>query len=224
MINNGFWILWMKYFKKLIFPAIFATLRIVITTIALGFSFGFLLAILLIIYGPEGLKPRKNIYKILDFILNTIRSFPILILIVAVSPLTRKIVGTTIGEKAAILPLTIAATSFIARNLENTFKVVDKQLIEAARSFGASDLQIVFRVIIRESIPSIINIATIVSIHYIAASTMAGAVGAGGLGAVAINYGYQSFNNIILYTSVFIIFIMVQITQYMGDKIYKKLL
>lgn len=224
MISKEFWVLWLKYFEKLIFPAIFATLRMVAATIIFGFILGFFLAILLIIYGPEGLKPRRYIYKLLDFILNTIRSFPILILIVALSPLTRQIVGTTVGERAAILPLTIAATSFIARNLENTFKLVDKQLIEAARSFGASDLQIVFRVIVKESVPSIINIATIVSIHYIAASTMAGAVGAGGLGAVAINYGYQSFNNVILYTSVAIIFIMVQTTQYLGDKLYKKVL
>lgn len=224
MISKEFWVLWLNYFEKLIFPAIFATLRMVAATIIFGFILGFFLAILLIIYGPEGLKPRRYIYKLLDFILNTIRSFPILILIVALSPLTRQIVGTTVGERAAILPLTIAATSFIARNLENTFKLVDKQLIEAARSFGASDLQIVFRVIVKESVPSIINIATIVSIHYIAASTMAGAVGAGGLGAVAINYGYQSFNNVILYTSVAIIFIMVQTTQYLGDKLYKKVL
>lgn len=222
MLDNEFWFLWIKYFDKLIFPAIFATLRMVIATVICGFAMGFCLAILLTIYGPEGLKPRKNIYNVLDFIINTIRSFPILILIVAVSPLTRKVVGTTVGEKAAILPLTIAATSFIARALENTFKGVDKQLIEAARSFGASNLQIVFRVIIKESIPSIINIVTMTTINYISSSTIAGAVGGGGLGAVALNYGYQSFNNTILYISVFIIFIMVQITQYIGSRLYKK--
>lgn len=215
---------WLKFFNKIIAPSIFATIRMVIFTVIFGFIMGFGLSILLVLYGPEGLNPKKRIYKILDFIINTIRSFPILILIVAVSPLTRKIVGTTVGEKAAILPLTIAATSFIARALENIFKGVDKQLIEAARSFGASNIQIVFRVIVKESIPSIINVATMATITYIAGSTIAGAVGGGGLGAVAINYGYQSFNNSVLYTSVFILFILVQIAQTIGNWLYKKTL
>jgi len=146
-----------------------------------------------------------------------------LILIVAISPITRMVVGTTIGEKAAILPLTLAATPFIARLIEGSFKEVDKQLIEAARSFGASDMQIIFRVMVKESIPSLISITTLTAITYLAASTMAGAVGAGGLGAVALNYGYQSFNNTILYTSVFILFIMVQIIQGIGTWLYKKI-
>lgn len=193
-------------------------------TMILAFIFGFGLAILLTIYGPQGLRPRKKIYKVLDFIVNTIRSFPALILIVAISPITRMMMGTTVGEKAAILPLTLAATPFIARLFENCFKEVDKQLIEAARSFGASDTQIIFKVMVKESIPSIISITTLSAISYLATSTMAGAVGAGGLGAVALNYGYQSFNNSVLYTSVFILFIMVQIIQSVGNWLYKKLL
>lgn len=224
MLNSEYWQRWLKYFNKLIGPSIFVTMRIIIVTMICGFIMGFGLAILLTNYGPEGLNPKKRIYSILDFIVNTIRSFPMLILIVAISPLTRKIVGTTVGEKAAILPLTIAATTFIGRMLENSFKGVDKQLIEAARSFGASNMQIMFRVIIKESIPSIISIATMTTIQYIAMSTIAGAVGAGGLGAVALNYGYQSFNNTILYTSVVILFIMVQTTQLIGNWLYKKVL
>lgn len=97
-------------------------------------------------------------------------------------------------------------------------------MIEAARSFGASDMQIIFKVMVKESVPSLISITTLTAITYLAASTMAGAVGAGGLGAVALNYGYQSFNNSILYTSVFILFIMVQIIQSVGNWLYKKLL
>lgn len=216
--------LWLKYFDKIIGPSIFATVKMVFFTMLLGFSAGFVLAILLRIYGPNGLNPKKHVYKVLDFIVNSIRSFPLLILIVAISPLTRAVMGTTVGENAAILPLSIAATAFIARLLENSFREVDHQLIEAARSFGATDLQIIFRVIIKESIPSIISILTLATITYLAATTIAGAVGGGGLGAVALNYGYQSFNNTILYTAVVILFILVFITQSVGDWLYKRFL
>lgn len=223
MLNSLFSEQWIKYFNKIISPSIFSTIRMVVATISIGFVFGFTLAIALTLYGPEGLNPRKNIYKVLNFLVNTIRSFPMLILIVAISPLTRLVVGTTVGEKAAILPLSIAATSFIARMLENTFREVDRQLIEAAKSFGASNLQIIFKVIVKESVPSIVAVMTMATVNYISATTIAGAVGGGGLGAVALNYGYQSFNDSILYTSVFILFVMVQITEFIGEKIYNKL-
>ncbi|PKM73053.1 MAG: methionine ABC transporter permease [Firmicutes bacterium HGW-Firmicutes-17] len=191
-------------------------------TMVLAFVFGFALSIALIIIRPDGLDPHKRLYKVVDFFVNMIRSFPIIILIVALSPLTRTIVGTTIGEKAAILPLTIAATPFIARIFENAFAQVDKQLIEAARSFGASNMQIVFRVMVKEAVPSLVAGMTLTTISYLAATTIAGAVGAGGLGAVALNYGYQSFNNTILYTAVIILCIMAQIIQGTGNFIYKK--
>ena len=224
VFKSGFWVEWLKFFKIIIGPSIFATIRMVSMTMIFGLILGFFLAVLLTLYGPEGLNPKRKTYKIIDFIINTIRSFPILILIVAIFPITRIIVGTTVGEKAVILPLTIAATAFIGRALENSFKLVDKQLIEAARSFGASDFQIIFRVIVKESIPSIISVTTIATINFIAGSTIAGAVGGGGIGAVALNYGYQSFNNSVLYTSIIILFIMVQATQTLGDWLYKKTL
>ncbi len=154
---------------------------------------------------------------------NSIRSFPIIILIVAISPITRLIVGTTIGERAAIFPLTIAATPFMARILETSMKAVDRQLIEAARSFGASDWQIVTRVMVKESMPLIVSGATLSAITFLSATTLAGAVGAGGIGAVALNYGYQSFNNTVLYTSVITLFVMVQLIQFVGDRLYKKI-
>lgn len=222
MFNVEFWEEWWKFFQKIIAPSVLATFKMVGATMILGLVFGFILAILLTLFSPQGLNPKKKIYGILDFIINTIRSFPILILIVAVSPLTRRIIGTTVGEKAVILPLSIAATSFIARALENTFKGVDPQVIEAARSFGSSDLQIIFKVILKESVPGIISVATMATITYIAGSTIAGAVGGGGIGAIALNYGYQSFNNSVLYTSVFILFLMVQVTQIIGNRIYRK--
>lgn len=213
-----------NYFIKLILPSTIVTIRIVFFTILIGFILGFIIAILLTMYGPNGLNYKKRFYNILSFIVNTIRSFPILILIVAISPFTRLVIGTTIGEKAVILPLSITATAFISRLLESSFIKVDKQLIEAAKSFGATNMQIMFGVIIRESIPSIISVITMASVNYIAATTIAGAVGGGGLGDVALTYGYQSFNNTILYFSVFIMFLFVNITQYIGDFIYKKLI
>lgn len=222
MIKSEFFQEWWKFFTKIIAPSVLATIKIVGLTVFFGMIFGFILSVFLTLYSPNGLNPKKKLYKILDFFINTVRSFPILILIVAISPLTRKIIGTTVGEKAVILPLTLAATCFIARALENTYKGVDSQLIESAQSFGASDLQIVLGVVVKESVPSIISIATMATINFIAGSTIAGAVGGGGIGAIALNYGYQSFNNSVLYTSVFILFLMVQITQLIGNWLYKR--
>lgn len=223
MFNEAFLNMWWKYFKGIIFPSISGTLRMLFFTMLFAFVLGFVLAVALVITRPDGLKPNKKIYKILDFIVNTIRSFPIIILIVAISPITRMVVGTTIGEKAAILPLTVTAIPFLARILENALAQVDKQLIEAARSFGASNTQIIFKVMLKEAIPSIVSGTTLATITYLSCTTMAGAVGAGGLGAVALNYGYQSFNNTVLYTSVFLLFIMVQLIQCVGNGLYKKL-
>lgn len=211
------------YGKNLIIPGIIITLKIVASTMIIGFLFGFILAIMLTMYGPKGLKPKKYIYNVLSFMINTIRSFPILILIVAISPLTRMVVGTTIGDKAAILPLSIAATAFIARLLESSFIQVDSQLIEAAKSYGATNMQIMFRIIIRDSIPSIVSIITMATVTYIAATTIAGAVGAGGIGAISLTYGYQSFNNVVLYMSVAVLFVLVSIVQFIGDLWYKKI-
>lgn len=221
-MNQDFLITWQRYFEKIIAPSIFATIRMVIGTMIIGFILGFILSILLTLYKKDGLNPKPKIYSILNFLVNTVRSFPLLILIVAISPLTRIIMGTTIGEKAAVLPLSIACTMFIARMLEDCFRNVDKQLIEAAKSFGASNMQIIFKVIVKESVPSVISVLTISTITYIGATTIAGAVGAGGLGSIALNYGYQSFNNFILYTCVFILFILVQLTQLLGNWLYKK--
>jgi D-methionine transport system permease protein len=224
MNSGAYWAYWWKYFEGIIAPSIGATLRMLSASMLLSFLLGFVLACLLVLYGPQGLRPDRTKYKILDFIVNSVRSFPIIILIVAISPVTRMVVGTSIGEKAAIFPLTLAAAPFMARIIENSLKAVDRQLIEAARSFGASDFQIIMKVMVKESVPAIVAGTTLATITFLSATTMAGAVGAGGLGAVALNYGYQSFNNTVLYTSVFILFIMVLVIQWAGDWLYKKIL
>ncbi|MDY6880360.1 MAG: methionine ABC transporter permease [Desulfatiglans sp.] len=224
MISNNYLAYWWKYFDGIIAPSIFATLRMLGASMLLSFILGFGIAVLLVLYGPQGLRPAPSKYKVIDFIVNSIRSFPIIILIVAISPLTRMIVGTSIGEKAAIFPLTLAATPFIARIIENSLKAVDQQLIEAARSFGASDWQIITKVMVKEAMPLIVSGTTLSAITFLSATTLAGAVGAGGIGAVALNYGYQSFNNTVLYTSVIILFLMVQAIQITGDWLYKRIL
>ena len=224
MFSNEYWQEWRNYLNIIIAPSIGSTLKMLFISMVIAFICGFILAILLVTYGPQGLRPRKKVYNFLDFIVNTIRSFPIIILIVAISPITKIVVGTTIGESAAILPLSLAATPFLARIIENSLREVDKQLIEAARSFGLSDWQIITMIMVKEAVPSIVLGTTLCTITFLGATTMAGAVGAGGIGAVALNYGYQSFNNTILYTSVFILLIMVQIIQCLGNWLYKKIL
>lgn len=221
MFNSEFWIVWKKYFVKIIFPNIGVTLSLLSWVMILSIFFGFIIAIALTMFNPRGLRPNKSIYNFMTFIINSICSFPMIIMIVAISPITKMVMGTVIGEKAAIFPLTIAATPYIAQTIENIFMGVDKQIIEAARSFGASDMQIIFKVILKESVPSLVSSLLLSTISYLGATTIAGAVGAGGLGAVALNYGYQSFNNMVLYTSVVILFIIVLTIRIVGNWIYK---
>ncbi len=169
------------------------------------------------------MQPNKIINSILGFIVNTLRSFPFIILVVAIIPLTRAIVGKSIGETAALVPLTIGAAPFIARVIEGALKEVDKGLIEAAKSFGASDFQIIFKVMVKEAMPSIISGITLSIISIIGYSAMAGAVGAGGVGAVALTYGYQRFDNAVMIYTVITLIIIVQLLQGAGNLAYRKL-
>ena len=184
---------------------------------------GFILGIVVTVTSPKGLKPNKIIYNVLDLIINVLRSFPCIILIVFIIPLTRAIVGTPIGEAAAIVPLTIAAAPFVARIIESSLKEVDSGVIEAAKSFGASNTQIIFKVMLKEAVPSIISGLTLTIINIIGYSAMAGSVGAGGLGKVAISYGYQRYQTDVMIVTVIILIIMVQGLQSLGNYLYKKL-
>ena len=184
---------------------------------------GFILGIVVTVTSPKGLKPNKIIYNVLDLIINVLRSFPFIILIVFIIPLTRAIVGTPIGEAAAIVPLTIAAAPFVARIIESSLKEVDSGVIEAAKSFGASNTQIQFKVMLKEAETSIISVITLTIINIIGYSAMAGSVGAGGLGKVAISYGYQRYQTDVMIVTVIILIIMVQGLQSLGNYLYKKL-
>ena len=185
--------------------------------------FGFIFGVILVITEKGGLCENIIVNRILDFLVNTIRSFPFIILLISIIPFTRLIVGTSIGETAALVPLTVACSPFMARIFQNSFKEVDPALIEAAQSFGASKVQIIVKVMLKESVPSIISGLCLAIINLLGCTAMAGAVGAGGLGATALTYGYQNFNQEIMYSICVILIILVAIIQYFGDWIYKKL-
>ena len=205
----------LKAFNETVFMTFYSTIFSVI--------FGFILAVILTISAEDGLRPNKVVYKILDVIINILRSFPFIILMLFIIPLTRVIVGTSIGKEAAIVPLTFAAAPFVARIIESSLREVDKGVIEAAKSFGASDFQIVFKVMLKEAVPSIVSGLTLTIISIIGYSAMAGTVGGGGLGYLAVSYGYQRFQKDVMIITVIILIIIVQALQMLGNYLYKKL-
>lgn len=185
---------------------------------------GFIPAIVLTLTAPDGLRPNKIVYQVLDFFINTFRSFPFIILIVLIIPFTRLIAGSSLGATACIVPLTVSAIPFVARVIESSLRGVDPGLIEAARSFGASDFQIILRVYLKEAFPGIISGITLTLISLVGYSAMGGAVGAGGLGDIAIRRGYQAYNIKYLIVTSLILIVFVQIVQNIGNWLYKKLL
>ena len=209
--------------QMIIVPAFFATLKMLLISGIISTILGFFVGVLLIVTEKGGLCENVIVNRILDFVVNTIRSFPFIILMVSIIPFTRLVVGTSIGDIAALVPLTVAATPFMGRIFQNSFKEVDPALIEAAKSFGASKTQIIVKVMLKESVPSIISGLCLAIINLLGATAMAGAVGAGGLGAVALTYGYQNFNQEIMYSICVILVILVAVIQYSGDWIYRKL-
>lgn len=209
--------------NEIIVKALIETLKMVIVSTTLSVIIGFIPAIILTVTAKDGLKPNKMLYNTLDFIVNTLRSFPVLILMVIVIPLTRFLVGKSIGTDAAIVPLTIAAAPFVARIIESSLREVDKGVIEASKSFGASNIQIIFKVMLKESIPSIISGITLTVISIVGYSAMAGTIGGGGLGDVAIRYGYQRWQIDVMIATCVVLIILVQSIQVIGNYFYNKL-
>lgn len=207
----------------ILIPDLNKTIIMVFFSTLFSVILGFIQAIILIVAAPNGLKPNKAIYKALDTIINILRGFPFLILMVAIMPFTKLIVGKSIGTTAAIVPLTIAAAPFVARVIESALKEVDPGVIEAARSFGASNTQIIFKVMLKEAVPAIISGLTLTVISIIGYSAMAGTVGAGGLGDLAVRYGYQRYQTKIMIVTVIVLIIIVQVLQSLGNYLYKKL-
>ena len=184
---------------------------------------GFPLGILLCTSDPQsGSRPRPALYQILTRIVNALRSFPFIILMIVLFPLSRVVVGTSIGTKATIVPLSIAAAPFVARIIESALKEVDKGVVQAARAMGSTTMQIIFKVLIPEALPSLIDGVTLTIINVIGYSAMAGAIGGGGLGDLAIRYGYQRFRSEIMAIAVVVILLMVELVQMLGTALSHK--
>ncbi len=209
--------------NAIIVKALIETLEMVFASTIGSLILGFIPAIILTVTAKDGLKPNKIVYTVLDLIINILRSFPVIILMVAIIPLTRFIAGKSIGTEAAIVPLTIAAAPFVARIIESSLREVDKGMIEAAKSFGASNTQIIFKVMLKEAIPSIASGITLTIISIVGYSAMAGTIGGGGLGQVAISYGYQRFQTDYMVVTCIVLIIVVQGLQLIGNYFYNKL-
>lgn len=203
--------------------ALWETLYMVALSTLFSGILGFAIAIVMILTGSNGLSPNSAVYRVLDVTVNLLRSFPFIILMIAIIPLTRFIAGTSIGSTASIVPLTIAATPFVARIMEGSLLEVDRGVIEAARSFGASNRQIIFGVMIKEAMPSMVLNWAVVAINLLGYSAMAGVVGGGGLGDLAIKYGYNRFQTDVMIYSVAILIAIVQIIQSVGNAIYERI-
>lgn len=213
----------LNFLKMIMIPAFKSTFQMVIVTTILGTILGSLLAVVLLVSNKEGIHPNKYIYRIISFIVNVVRSFPFVVLMVFLLPLTKTIVGTSIGVKAAIVPMTISASAFIAKIIENAMQEVDKSLIEAMKSFGIKDYHLITRVILSEATPSIISGVILATISILGFTTIAGTMGAGGIGSAAITYGYQSFNYTVMYLIAFILVVFVEGIQAFGNYIYRKM-
>ena len=205
-------------------PALLETIYMVSVSTILAVILGFISAVGLIITAPGGLRPKTIIYKSLDLVINILRSFPFIILLISIVPLTKLIVGTSIGTNAAIVPLTIGAAPFAARIIESALLEVDYGIIEAAKSFGAKNYQIIFKVMLKEAMPSIVLGVTLLIINIIGYSAMAGTIGGGGLGDVAVKYGYYRFQSDIMIYTVIILIVVVQIIQALGNLLYRKMI
>ena len=206
---------------KMIIAGIGETLAMVFVSTLFGYLFGLPLGVLLYMSDENGIKPNRVLYKILDVIVNIGRSIPFIILLILVIPLTRALVGRSYGTAATIVPLSIAAVPFIGRMVESSLKDVDKGVIEATQSMGASNLQIVTKVLLKEARPSLINGITICLGTIVGYSAMAGTVGGGGLGDIAIRYGYYRYQTDIMIVTVVIIVLMVQLIQLVGNRLSK---
>ncbi|MCR5023200.1 MAG: ABC transporter permease [Lachnospiraceae bacterium] len=208
---------------EMIIRGIGETLYMTVAATLFGYVIGLPWGIVLTVTGKDGIHPNRALYRILDAVTNIMRSIPFLILLILVLPITLFIVGKTYGSTATIVPLVISAAPLIARMVESSLNEVDHGVIEAAQSMGANNTQIVLRVLLGEARISLISGATITTGTILGYSAMAGTVGGGGLGDIAIRYGYYRYQANILWVTVLLLIILVQIFQYTGNLISLKL-
>lgn len=203
-------------FPLAIWETLYSTLLSTLFALILGLPLG----VLLVVGDKDGIMPLpKWLMTLLDVIINILRSIPFLIVVIVVFPLTRLIVGTTVGTVATIVPLVIAAFPFIARLVESSLREVNPNLIEMAKSMGAGPLDIIIKVYLKESVPSLINNITIAITTILGYTAMAGIVGGGGLGKIAINYGYYRYKYGVMIAAVIVIVVLVQVIQKLGTSI-----
>ncbi|MDD3306747.1 MAG: ABC transporter permease [Acetobacterium sp.] len=214
--------MWDSSMTALIVQGTFETLYMTLASTLLAYVIGLPMGVLLVTSDSEGIVPMKVLNQVLNIVVNITRSIPFLILLIAVIPLTRLITGTTIGSTATIVPLVIAAAPFIARLVESSIKEVDYGIIEASLSMGASPIQVVTKVMIPEAKPSLIIGAAIATTTILGYSAMAGIVGGGGLGDIAIRFGYYRYETGMMVITVVLLVLIVQLFQEVGMKIAQK--
>ena len=202
---------------EMLWEGVVDTLYMTIASTALSYVFGMIMGVLLVICRKDGIAPRPMLYACLDVVVNLTRSFPFLILMIAVIPVTRFIVGTTIGNNATVVPLVIAAAPFVARLIEASLLEVDGGVVEAAQSMGASTWQIITKVLLPEALPSLLNGSAVAAITILGYSAMSGAVGGGGLGKLAIMYGYNRYQTDVMFATIILLIIIVQLFQMIGN-------
>ncbi len=212
-----------KQMIDLLVDGVGETLYMTLVATALAYIIGLPLGILVYVTDSKGICRNRAINTVVGFIINIVRSIPFLILLVAILPFTRIVVGTTIGSSATIVPLVIAAAPFIARMVESSLKEVDGGVIEAAKAMGSSNFQIICKVLLPEAKPSLLVGGTIVIATILGYSAMAGFVGGGGLGAIAINYGYYRYQSDIMLITVALLVVLVQLFQEVGIRVVNKI-
>lgn len=208
--------------KEIVIESIIQTLYMVIITALISAVFGIIFGVILVVTADQGILENKKIYRILDKLVNLFRSIPFVILLALIAPLTRLIVGNAIGTTAAIVPLVIGTVPFYARQIQVALLEVDPGIIEAAESMGSSPIEIIFRVYLKEGLPSIIRVSSLTVISLIGLTTMAGAIGGGGLGNLAIARGHNRFQTDVTWVATAIILVIVFISQFIGDILVKK--
>ena len=208
---------WYKFINNCI-----ATFKMFIISGSISFVLGLIFGVLLIVWKKDGIKPNKILYTILSLFINLFRSIPFVILLVFLIPFTRKIVGTAIGVKGAIIPLIFGTVPFFSRQVETALENVDPGKAEAARSMGSGTFGLIFRVYLHESIPELIRVTTITAISLVGLTTMAGAVGAGGLGDFAINYGQGLNHQDIIYACIVVLLLFICLVQFFGSFLARK--
>lgn len=214
----------MQQIFSMVGVSLLQTLEMVFFSTVFSLFLGFPLGVLLCITNPLGIAPRPVLNQVVSRIVNALRSFPFLILMILLIPLSRLIIGTGIGTEATIIPLSIAAAPFVARVIESALNEVDQGVIQAAKAMGSTTWQIIYKVLIPEAMPSIISGVTLTIINLIGYSAMAGTIGGGGLGDLAIRYGYQRFRTDIMLATVIVILVVVEVIQLVGTMLSNRML